>query len=664
MKQIVSGFLLLMCMSIAQGQPPRVDSLLQRLKVETNDSLACVLSGNAGYYLATRNYDSSLLYLNRAISQAQIHHYPVLTVRFLCFLGMSNTVNGEIDSAVVSFERAIAIGQQEVLDSAVAQAHFGLGNVLESKGDIPEALRHYHEALVFFEAHGYDKAIAGVKANLSVAYFSIDAYEKAKPLILETNHYYETHGLTRRLVNGYQRLASVIEHEGKLDSSLFYLRKAEKIAREEKDFFPLSVIENHMGNVFLTLKKYEEAAGAYARSLDHKKSLGKNSEEYLKTYVNMAYCMAILNDKQAAADYLNKAEQMLAGIETKKFKIHYYKMKYKIDSVQQDYLLALDDYRAYTELAEDLFDEEKSRQLTEMETKYETDKKEAEIHALSQQSELQVLKISQQRVQLAVVLLLIVVIAVTLYFYLKQQRLKQAKETMDRELVQTKKQLELERQYKQSEVKAIKAQMNPHFVFNALNSIQDLIMLKDIRSSNEYLGKFADLMRKTLEASGKESIAVEDELVLMTHYLELEKLRFGQDFSFVLVNALDKNSSEDWLVPPLLIQPYVENAIKHGLLHKKGDKHLQVRFHENGAVLHCVIEDNGVGRKKAHEIKQRRAKKHLSFATEQNDRRIQLINETSPIKTTLEVEDLMDGAEAIGTRVVFTFSKSEADTLG
>lgn len=662
MKQIVSGLFLLICMSVAHAQRPNIDSLLHRLKVETDDSLSCVLSGHAGYYLATRNYDSSLLYLNRAITQAQTHHYPVLTVRFLCFLGMSNTVNGEIDSAVVSFQRAIAIGQQEALDSAVAQAHFGLGNVLESKGDIPEALRHYQEALTFFEAHGHEKAIAGVKANLSVVYFSIDAYEKAKPLILETNHYYETHGLTRRLVNGYQRLASVIEHEGKLDSSLFYLRKAERIANEEKDLFPLSVIENHMGNIFLTLKKYEEAAEAYARSLDHKKSLGKNSEEYLKTYINMAYCMAVLNDKQATADYLNKAEQMLAGIETKKFKVHYYKMKYKIDSVRQDYLLALDDFRVYTEWAEDLFDEEKSRQLTEMETKYETDKKETEIHALSQQAELQTLKIDQQRVQLAVVLLLIVVLAVTLYFYLKQQRLKRAKETMDRELAQTKKQLALERQYKQSEVKAIKAQMNPHFVFNALNSIQDLIMLKDIRSSNEYLGKFADLMRKTLEASGQEAISVEDEVTLMTHYLELEKLRFGEDFSFDLVNDLDENSSEEWQIPPLLVQPYVENAIKHGLLHKKGNKRLQVRFYEDGTVLHCVIEDNGVGRKKAHEIKQRRAKQHLSFATEQNDRRIQLINETSPIKTTLEVEDLMDDTGAIGTRVVFTFSQSEVDS--
>ena len=197
--------------------------------------------------------------------------------------------------------------------------------------------------------------------------------------------------------------------------------------------------------------------------------------------------------------------------------------------------------------------------------------------------------------------------------------------------------------------------MNPHFLFNALNSIQDLILLKDIRSSNEYLGKFAELMRKTLEASGKDYISISEELALLRHYLELEKLRFGDDFHFELITEGQLNLETD-TIPPLLIQPYVENGIKHGLLHKKGEKRLVVRFSKFENQLIVDIIDNGIGRKRAHDIKQRRADKHLSFSTEQNDRRIELINETSVNQITLKIEDLFEGDDPMGTRASLHFS--------
>lgn len=625
------------------------------MATETDDSLVCALTGNAGYYLATRNYDSSMLLLNRAISQAHDKGYAALHVRFLCFLGMSNTVNGELDQAVKSFEDAIAIGETAALDSAVAQAHFGLANVLESHGDIPGSLRNYHQALTYFEANGHEKAVIGVKANLAVIYSTINEYGKAKPLILETNEFYKAKGLDQRLMNGYQRLSSVFSQENQNDSALFYLKEAEKIAIRENNLFSLSVIENHMGNTYMAMKDYERAILAYDQSIAHKKNLGKHSEEYLKTYANIAYCFAIMGDRAKSRDYLAQGERLFDKIETLKFRVHFYKMKYKIDSVSGDYQQALSDHQIYTQLKNELFDEEKSRQLTEMETKYETEKKAAEIQALSHQSLLQGLQIKQQRIILAGVVIIVLVLAILAYYYWNQRRLKQNQKLLDLELEETKKRLSLERRYKQSEVKAIKAQMNPHFVFNALNSIQDLIMLKDIRSSNEYLGKFANLMRKTLEASGQDYLALTEELELLRHYLELEKLRFGEDFEYQLMCDLNEEAS-DWMLPPLLIQPYVENAIKHGLLHKKGSKILKVHFYVESEALICEVTDNGIGRKKSHEINQRREGAHTSFATSQNDKRIELINESSDFDISLVVEDLMENGAVAGTRVKFSFS--------
>ncbi|UKN03508.1 histidine kinase [Paracrocinitomix mangrovi] len=216
-----------------------------------------------------------------------------------------------------------------------------------------------------------------------------------------------------------------------------------------------------------------------------------------------------------------------------------------------------------------------------------------------------------------------------------------------------KKRLQLEKQLKASEVTAIKAQMNPHFVFNALNSVQDLIMQNDIRESNIYLGKFADLMRKTLDYSGKDKISLREEINLLKLYLDLEKLRFGEDFIFELSENLGQNDADEIMIPPMLLQPYIENAIKHGLLHKEGDKRLSINFSVNNSHLICVITDNGIGRKKSSEIKDRQSYVHNSFASEAIQKRLDLVNTFEDQKITLEISDI--DTEGTGTKVVVKF---------
>ncbi len=218
------------------------------------------------------------------------------------------------------------------------------------------------------------------------------------------------------------------------------------------------------------------------------------------------------------------------------------------------------------------------------------------------------------------------------------------------------KRLTLEKQLKTSEITAIKAQMNPHFMFNALNSIQDLIMLKDIRNSNVYLGKFADLMRKTLEFSSENFIKLTQEIEILELYLELEKLRFGDDFKATISCNISDAQLQDLQIPSLLLQPSVENAIKHGLLHKKGQKELMINFSVKGKTLICEIVDNGVGQKKSAEIKQRREKSYPSFSTGANKKRIDLIRESTNQNISLKVIDLTENDKSIGTKVVFEFN--------
>lgn len=201
-----------------------------------------------------------------------------------------------------------------------------------------------------------------------------------------------------------------------------------------------------------------------------------------------------------------------------------------------------------------------------------------------------------------------------------------------------------------SQLTALKAQMNPHFMYNTLNSIQDLILQNDIKSTNYYLSRYSTLMRKILASSEHNQIELNEEIEILTLYMELEQLRFGDDFQYTISipDHIDKHSI---LIPSMIIQPFVENAIKHGLLHKKGVKELSIAFNVAGDCLTCTIKDNGIGRKKAAEIKQRSPLEHKSFATKATERRLELINIDRNQKIELAIVDLESNDQAGGTEV-------------
>jgi hypothetical protein len=212
---------------------------------------------------------------------------------------------------------------------------------------------------------------------------------------------------------------------------------------------------------------------------------------------------------------------------------------------------------------------------------------------------------------------------------------------------------ELRNKVTASQLTALKSQMNPHFLFNTLNSLQDLILKHDIKNSNYYLNKFSLLMREILDMSGKDEVPLSREIKLLDTYLELEKLRFGDEFKFEI--KTDETLDIDHLVlPPMIIQPFIENALKHGLLHKKGDKNLSVGFSLNEEILICEIIDNGVGRKRSEEIKVRNVRTHQSFATEATDKRMDLLNSFNDKKYNFEIIDLYEDDKALGTKVIIS----------
>jgi hypothetical protein len=224
-----------------------------------------------------------------------------------------------------------------------------------------------------------------------------------------------------------------------------------------------------------------------------------------------------------------------------------------------------------------------------------------------------------------------------------------------RQIARIKRKNQLKNELNLSKLIAIQSQMNPHFIFNAINSIQGLILNERTEESYDYVVKFSQLVRQTLSFSNKEFISFEDELSLLEVYLDIEKLRFKNDFQFeIITNAIDSIE-----LPPMLIQPFVENAIKHGLLHKEGLKKVKISF-ELLDTLICTITDNGVGREESTRIKDRQSKTHLSFSTNATAKRLLIMNEHYEQKVRFTYKDLMNEGKCIGTQVTILMPYKES----
>ncbi|HLP36740.1 sensor histidine kinase [Lacibacter sp.] len=203
------------------------------------------------------------------------------------------------------------------------------------------------------------------------------------------------------------------------------------------------------------------------------------------------------------------------------------------------------------------------------------------------------------------------------------------------------------------EMQALRAQMNPHFIFNCLNSINRYIVKSDQATASLYLTRFAKLIRLILDNSNSKTIPLSSELEALRLYIDMEAIRFEKQFSYE-IKLSDDLPVDAVCLPPLIIQPYVENAIWHGLLHKEEAGHLTISISgKKETMLVCVIEDNGVGRAKAKELKSKSASTKKSLGMKLTEDRIALLNKQAKIDASVEIEDLYDmNGMASGTRVI------------
>ena len=201
-------------------------------------------------------------------------------------------------------------------------------------------------------------------------------------------------------------------------------------------------------------------------------------------------------------------------------------------------------------------------------------------------------------------------------------------------------------------MQALRAQMNPHFIFNSLNSINRFILQNNKAQASEYLTKFSKLVRMILQNSQASLISLEAELEALDLYLEMEALRFNYHFDYKITTSKDLDI-EVLQVPPLILQPYVENAIWHGLMHKEEKGHLNIEVLEKDDQLYFSIEDNGVGRQKSKELASKTATKHKSMGLRITANRIAILQKNGSTESPVTIRDLVDSnGVAAGTEVI------------
>jgi LytS/YehU family sensor histidine kinase len=304
-------------------------------------------------------------------------------------------------------------------------------------------------------------------------------------------------------------------------------------------------------------------------------------------------------------------------------------------------------------MKDSLFTESKIKEVNELQARYQTEKKDKQIALLAQEKAIQAQETQRQaslkKASIGGGILISLLGGLLLYIFrqkLLTQRLIAAK---DGEI----KEVNFKRQMSELEMKALQAQINPHFLFNCMNSIHCMILEGENENAALYLSKFSKLVRLILENAENATVTLQSELTLLESYIQLEGLRFKGKIAHTI--TVDKSiNPDDTYLPAMVLQPFVENAIWHGLLHKSSTDQpgvIAIRVTEENNRLYCIIEDNGVGREKARELRDQSVLKTKSLGMKITEERLRLLSKEwiDPLIRITDLKDAFNGA--LGTRV-------------
>lgn len=579
--------------------------------------------------------------------------------------------------------------------AAIACSDYYNGIVSRYDGKNSDALNYLQRQITYCKLIGDSMQLAKGLAQISVVHENMGNYEKSLAInyriinIYENQAYYYGVGITLMSVGNVfifmKKWNDAIATYTKAFLTLDSLRPNLEVRMGR-----LRVLMN-LGNTYLEMKQYGKALKFYKKSLAISDSLGSKRtrstclsslgeilnglgkydsaltfhlsalaireqtsqrDKTLLSLLRVGETYLYLKNTVKAKAYLFRAISLSRILESKPGLRDGYEKLAILYANQKDYKKAYQFYQLFSTMKDSIFNEETVHRFDELQTKYETGQKDKQITLLAKENEIQEKEAQRQaalkKAFIGGVLFLIILVGLLSYLFfmrLKNQKLLAIKNSEIKEAV-------FRQQMSELEMKALRAQINPHFIFNCMNSINRMILNNDASNASLYLSKFSKLIRLILENGETESVSLENELALLESYIQMEALRFKGRINYKISVAPGIVFDNTYL-PSMLLQPFVENAIWHGLIHRKdhASGNITIDISKKNDYLHCIIEDNGIGREMAGQLRENSLLKSRSMGIKITEQRLKLFSNRQT-KELIRIIDLKNGHNiGIGTRV-------------
>jgi Histidine kinase/Tetratricopeptide repeat len=570
------------------------------------------------------------------------------------------------------WDSLLILASKELMDLYTCRILLEKSTIYNASGKMPEAINWANRALVISETHGYSFETIELIKNLEKIYARQLDRQKSLEMSYKGLTFAEKINDKKAITDFKSSIARYYWSMGEMDKALPLHLKCLELAKEIDYQFGISSALVDIGSDYIAMNEDEKAVPYYLECKNYTGAVkGTIYEAYIYNSVGAAF--QILKQYDSAYFYTAKGYKIAVALDNKQGICSLLASLAGISNLKGDYqgakeqtLLALDlantsgftaqrlellkilkeiyinggnfqealvVYEGYILLRDSVSSEKAQKEALKKSFEYALEKKQNENLLLSQRNAIQKLEINQGNYFLFGADCLILGVLVILFLIKRQNKYRS-------EYLQL-----------QFEQRMLRSQMNPHFIFNSLNSIQQFVMTGKNREAEVYLSKFAKLIRNLLERSTEDNLTIREEFELLNGYLEMESLRFDDSIVYSLT-GIENDAFMDCRIPQLIVQPIIENAIWHGLLPKENDRKVTIVFsYESTKTIRCVVDDNGIGRNEASKIVQMH--KSRSLATNFIQQRLKAMRSTYKVDCRMEIIDKEDeNLKSLGTQVI------------
>ena len=592
--------------------------------------------------------DSALYYGNQAIRVASDVEFPLGKAIALSGVGYIYMNQNRYIEALDKQMESLKIAQNADLEPEALYAKNYISGIYSALGEYEKALNGYRESLILCNSIKEFRPVFSTWFGMAKVYrekkdydSSIYAFDQGRMLSQHNDKSFEMSRAINQIGRNYllkQDYARAID----------YFEEALIIRQNNKNVLWILTSERDLGETYLFKGDYAKAH-TYLTSSLHKSDSLHHVFGSIPTLLTLARLYNKTKKYDLEISCLTRGLKLVQDVGRAEQEIEILKKLSKAYNYSRQPQLAFE----MTTIADSLIKKQGiNSDLQALEAKFELRlmenelaNKEANVKWLKNKEK------AERRSKYALIgIAVMLLFSLMLIFQRFKTKAESEKELSEKNsLIETQKK-EIVEINKELEKRMLRAQMDPHFIFNSLNAIQHFITANDKTSALKYLSRFGRLIRQILENSVIPQVPIADELSLLENYIALEALRFADQFQYTIDVDEDLNV-HDIEVPFLLIQPYVENAIIHGLRHMEGEGKLCVALQLVGEYIYCTVEDNGIGRKRSAEIKNNGITKNVAQGMSITARRLELLNNDGESKTEVVIEDVSNPPESSGTRV-------------